>query len=71
MVHLAGYTAIASHRSGETEDTTIVDLVVAKLTLAKSKQKPSRTDRCKIQPALRIEELRQSTVLGIRLKFLL
>ena len=29
MAHKAGYTAIASHRSGETEDTTIADLAVA------------------------------------------
>ena len=30
MAHKAGYTAISSHRSGETEDTTIADLAVAK-----------------------------------------
>ena len=52
MAHKAGYTAISSHRSGETEDTTIADLAVALNTGA-----PSRTERvAKYNQLLRIEE---------------
>ncbi len=53
----AGYTAIASHRSGETEDTTIADLAVA-LNMGQIKTgAPSRTDRvAKYNRLLRIEE---------------
>ena len=57
MAHEAGYTAIASHRSGETEDTTIADLAVALNTCQIKTGAPSRSGaRCKVQPALRIEE---------------
>ncbi|MGN0165388.1 MAG: phosphopyruvate hydratase [Lachnospiraceae bacterium] len=57
MAHKAGYTAIASHRSGETEDTTIADLAVA-LNCGQIKTgAPCRTDRvAKYNRLLRIEE---------------
>ncbi|MBR4991240.1 MAG: phosphopyruvate hydratase [Oscillospiraceae bacterium] len=57
MANRAGYTAIISHRSGETEDTTIADLAVA-LTAVKIKSgAPSRSDRvAKYNQLLRIEE---------------
>ena len=45
MAHKAGYTAIASHRSGETEDTTIADLAVALNTCQIKTGAPSRTER--------------------------
>ncbi|MBO4645348.1 MAG: phosphopyruvate hydratase [Bacteroidales bacterium] len=52
-----GYTAIISHRSGETEDTTIADLVVALGTGMIKTGSASRTDRiCKYNQLLRIEE---------------
>ena len=52
-----GYTAVVSHRSGETEDTTIADLVVAKNTGQIKTGSASRTDRvCKYNQLLRIEE---------------
>ena len=57
MAHKAGYTAIASHRSGETEDTTIADLAVALNTCQIKTGAPSRTDRvAKYNQLLRIEE---------------
>jgi enolase len=57
MAHKAGYTAIASHRSGETEDTTIADLAVA-LNMGQIKTgAPSRSERvAKYNQLLRIEE---------------
>jgi len=53
-----GYTTVASHRSGETEDTTIADLAVA-LSMGQIKTgSASRTDRvCKYNQLLRIEEI--------------
>ena len=52
-----GYTAVTSHRSGETEDTTIADLAVAMNTKQIKTGAPSRTDRvCKYNQLLRIEE---------------
>lgn len=57
MAHRAGYTAIASHRSGETEDTTIADLAVALDTCQIKTGAPSRTERvAKYNQLLRIEE---------------
>ena len=57
MAHKAGYTAISSHRSGETEDTTIADLAVA-LNCGQIKTgAPSRSERvAKYNQLLRIEE---------------
>ena len=57
MAHHAGYTAISSHRSGETEDTTIADLAVA-LNMGQIKTgAPSRSERvAKYNQLLRIEE---------------
>jgi len=53
-----GYTAIASHRSGETEDTTIADLAVGLNTGLIKTGSASRTDRmCKYNQLLRIEEM--------------
>lgn len=64
MAHKAGYTAISSHRSGETEDTTIADLAVALNTCQIKTGAPSRTERvAKYNQLLRIEEeLSQSAV---------
>ena len=57
MAHEAGYTAIASHRSGETEDTTIADLAVALNTRQIKTGAPSRSERiAKYNQLLRIEE---------------
>jgi enolase len=57
-----GYTAVMSHRSGETEDTTIADLAVALGTGQIKTGSASRTDRvCKYNQLLRIEELLGST----------
>ena len=57
MAHKAGYTAIASHRSGETEDTTISDLAVALNTCQIKTGAPSRSERvAKYNQLLRIEE---------------
>ena len=56
MAHKAGYTAISSHRSGETEDTTIADLAVALNTCQIKTGAPSRTERvAKYNQLLRIE----------------
>ena len=53
-----GYTAVMSHRSGETEDTTIADLAVALGTGQIKTGSASRTDRiCKYNQLLRIEEI--------------
>lgn len=64
MAHQAGYTAIASHRSGETEDTTIADLAVGLNTGQIKTGAPSRSERvAKYNQLLRIEEeLGQSAV---------
>ena len=57
LAHQAGYTAIASHRSGETEDTTIADLAVALNTCQIKTGAPSRSERvAKYNRLLRIEE---------------
>ncbi len=58
MAKQAGYTAVVSHRSGETEDTTIADLVVGLNAGQIKTGAPSRTDRvAKYNQLLRIEEL--------------
>jgi len=58
MAHKAGYTAVISHRSGETEDTTIADLAVALNTGLIKTGSASRTDRiAKYNQLLRIEEI--------------
>lgn len=57
MAHKAGYTAVLSHRSGETEDTTIADLAVALNAGQIKTGAPSRTDRvAKYNQLLRIEQ---------------
>lgn len=57
MANRAGYTAVMSHRSGETEDTTIADLAVALNTGQIKTGAPSRTDRvAKYNQLLRIED---------------
>ncbi|HBN81837.1 MAG TPA: phosphopyruvate hydratase, partial [Ruminococcaceae bacterium] len=57
MAHSAGYTAIVSHRSGETEDTTIADLAVALNAGQIKTGAPSRSERvAKYNRLLRIEE---------------
>jgi len=56
MAHNAGYTAVVSHRSGETEDTTIADLVVAAATGQIKTGSLSRSDRvAKYNQLMRIE----------------
>ncbi len=58
MAHKAGYTAISSHRSGETADTTIADLAVALNTCQIKTGAPCRSERvAKYNQLLRIEEL--------------
>jgi enolase len=58
LAHRSGYTSVISHRSGETEDTTIADLAVALGTGQIKTGSASRTDRiCKYNQLLRIEEL--------------
>ncbi|QDT57426.1 Enolase [Caulifigura coniformis] len=58
LAYRNGYTAVMSHRSGETEDTTIADLAVALGTGQIKTGSASRTDRiCKYNQLLRIEEL--------------
>jgi enolase len=65
MAKKAGFTAVVSHRSGETEDTTIADLVVATNTGQIKSGSASRTDRiAKYNQLLRIEE-----ELGVMAKF--
>ena len=57
MAREAGYTAIVSHRSGETEDTTIADIVVAVNAGQIKTGAPSRSDRvAKYNQLIRIEE---------------
>ena len=57
MANRAGYTAIVSHRSGETEDATIADIAVAVNAGQIKTGAPSRTDRvCKYNQLLRIED---------------
>jgi len=57
MAHEAGYTAVVSHRSGETEDTTIADLVVAAATGQIKTGSLSRSDRvAKYNQLMRIED---------------
>ena len=57
MANRAGYTAVISHRSGETEDTTIADLAVALNTCQIKTGAPSRSERvAKYNQLLRIEE---------------
>ena len=57
MAHEAGYTAISSHRSGETEDTFIADLAVATNCGQIKTGSASRTDRmAKYNQLLRIED---------------
>ncbi len=57
MAKTSGYTAVVSHRSGETEDTTISDIAVAVNAGQIKTGAPSRTDRvCKYNQLLRIEE---------------
>jgi enolase len=57
MAHRAGWTAIVSHRSGETEDTTIADISVATNAGQIKTGAPSRSDRvAKYNQLLRIEE---------------
>ena len=57
MAHNAGYTAVTSHRSGETEDTTIADLAVALNACQIKTGAPSRSERvAKYNQLLRIEE---------------
>ncbi|MEZ6061801.1 MAG: hypothetical protein R3C19_15755 [Planctomycetaceae bacterium] len=58
LAYQNGYTAVMSHRSGETEDTTIADLAVALRTGQIKTGSASRTDRiCKYNQLLRIEEI--------------
>ncbi len=62
MAKEAGYTAVVSHRSGESEDTTIADLVVGLNAGQIKTGAPSRTDRvAKYNQLLRIEELLDDT----------
>ncbi|HJO95033.1 MAG TPA: phosphopyruvate hydratase [Victivallales bacterium] len=64
MAHRAGYTAVVSHRSGETEDTTIADISVATNAGQIKTGSASRTDRiCKYNQLLRIEEMLDDTAI--------
>jgi enolase len=57
LAHRAGWTCMVSHRSGETEDTTIADLAVATNAGQIKSGAPARTDRvAKYNQLLRIEE---------------
>ncbi len=71
MANRAGYTAVVSHRSGETEDTTIADLTVAVNAGQIKTGSLCRTDRiCKYNQLLRIEEaLGRKAVFGGLMKF--
>jgi len=69
MAYKAGYTAVISHRSGETEDAFIADLAVALNTGQIKTGSASRTDRiCKYNQLLRIEEAlgRKAQYLGLK-----
>ncbi len=69
MAHRAGWTAVVSHRSGETEDTTIADLVVALNTGQIKTGAPARSDRvAKYNRLLRIEEELDDTSLFAGMK---
>ena len=58
MAKRAGWTAVCSHRSGETEDTTLADLAVATNAGQIKSGAPARTDRvAKYNQLLRIEEM--------------
>jgi enolase len=73
MAHRSSYTSVISHRSGETEDTTIADLSVALNTGQIKTGSASRTDRiAKYNQLLRIEEElgKQAFFMGKELKFL-
>jgi enolase len=64
MAHRAGYRAVISHRSGETEDATIADIAVATNVGQIKTGSMSRTDRiCKYNQLLRIEELLGDTAI--------
>jgi enolase len=64
MAQRAGYTAVVSHRSGETEDTTIADIAVATNAGQIKTGSASRTDRiCKYNQLLRIEEMLDDTAI--------
>ena len=64
MAHRAGWTAVVSHRSGETEDTTIADIAVATNAGQIKTGSASRTDRiCKYNQLLRIEEMLEDTAI--------
>ena len=64
MAKRAGYTAVVSHRSGETEDSTIADIVVATNAGQIKTGAPNRTDRvAKYNQLLRIEEQLDETAL--------
>ena len=66
MAHRGGYTAVISHRSGETEDTTIADLSVAVNSGQIKTGAPARTDRiAKYNQLLRIEQ-----ELGVNARYL-
>jgi enolase len=72
LANNSGYTAVMSHRSGETEDTTIADLAVALNTGQIKTGSASRTDRvAKYNQLLRIEEILGETAIypGNNLKF--
>jgi len=71
MAHDAGFAAIASHRSGETEDTTIADLAVALNTCQIKTGAPSRTERvAKYNQLLRIEdELGEADCTSLRVQY--
>src|SRR5213079_799082 len=66
LAHRCGYTSIASHRSGETEDSTIANLAVALSTGQIKTGSASRSDRmAKYNELLRIEEaLGESAIFG-------
>jgi enolase len=71
LAYRNGYTAIISHRSGETEDTTIADLAVALNTGLIKTGSASRTDRlCKYNQLLRIEEMLGESALYLGKDFL-
>ena len=71
LAYRNGYTAVMSHRSGETEDTTIADLAVALNTGLIKTGSASRTDRiCKYNQLLRIEELLGETAVYIGKNFM-
>ena len=62
MAHRAGYTSVISHRSGETEDTFIADLAVARGTGQIKTGSMSRTDRvAKYNQLMRIEDMLETT----------